>query len=97
MSSNFLLDVGFCCIIFKKVGLWELSGGTVVKTQPSHCGDPGQGTMILQAPGHDQKTKTKNKLDFFFFNNKLDVVPLFWQTVKLLADQFLSFVTADLK
>lgn len=67
MSSNFLLDVGFCCIIFKKVGLWELSGGTVVKTQPSHCGDPGQGTMILQAPGHDQKTKTKNKLDFFFF------------------------------
>ena len=67
MSSNFLLDVGFCCIIFKKVGLWELSGGPVVKTQPSHCGDPGQGTKILQAPGHGQKTKTKNKLDFFFF------------------------------
>ena len=59
MSSNFLLDVGFCCIIFKKVGLWELSGSPVVKTQPSHCGDPGQGTKILQAPGHSQKKNPK--------------------------------------
>ena len=91
MSSNFLLDAGFCFIIFKKVGLWELSAGPGVETEPSHCGDLGQGTKILQAPAQGQNPPPKTP------QSKLDFVPLLWQAVKLLADQFSSLVAADLK